>query len=120
MKKIVKIAIAGFGNVTKQLIELLVQERERLWQNYDIGFQIVGVADSKGAAWSAQGIPAAKLAVIKWDTGSVAFYPEFGYKGMTALEMIELCPADLVVESTPAHLPLGEPGLSHIRTRLWH
>lgn len=118
MKKIIKIAIAGFGSVTKQLIELLVQERERLWHDYGIGFQIVGVADSQGAAWSPQGIPAAKLAVVKWDTGSVAFYPEFGYKGMTALEMIELCSADLVVECTPAHLPLGEPGLTHIRQAL--
>ncbi|MCE5196906.1 MAG: hypothetical protein LLG09_07250 [Negativicutes bacterium] len=118
MKKIVKIAIAGFGSVTKQLLSLLTGERERLWHDYGIAFLIVGVADSQGAACSAQGLPAAKLAVIKQDTGSVAFYPEFGVKGMTALEMIELCSADLIVECTPAHLPSGEPGLTHIRQAL--
>lgn len=112
--RIIKIALAGFGTVGKSFLTLLDSEKERIWKEYQLAFLIVAASDSKGSVICEQGLPINKLMTIKWDTGSVAHYPDFGIKNMSALEMIETTSADLVIEASPANLTDGQPALSHI------
>jgi homoserine dehydrogenase len=114
MATVVKIAIAGFGTVAKSFLTLLDSEKDRLWKDYQLAFILVAASDSKGSVICEQGLPINKLMIIKWDTGSVAHYPNFGFKNMTALEMIETTTADLIIEASPANLEDGQPALIHI------
>ncbi len=113
-----RLALVGYGTVTKSLVELLVNERQHLYRDHGLVFHIVAAADSKGIVVSRDPIPAAKLSVVKMDTGSVAYYPGLGQKGITGLEAIELCDADILVETTPTDLKTAEPGLTNIRVAL--
>ncbi len=112
------LALVGYGTVTKSLVELLVSEKQRIYRDHGLVFHIVAAADSKGIVISRDPIPAAKLSVVKMDTGSVAYYPGLGQKGVTGLEAIELCAADILVEATPTDLRTGEPGLTNIRAAM--
>ena len=115
---VIRIALAGFGTVAKSFLTLLDLEKERIWKEYQIAFLIVAASDSKGSVLSEQGLPINKLMTIKWDTGSVAHYPAYGVKNMSALEMIEATSANLVIEASPANLTNGQPALSHITRAL--
>ena len=118
MTKVIKLAITGFGNAVKPLVELFVSERERLLKNAGVAFTLVGAADSRGAIVAPEGISAEDLLRVRADTGSVSNFPQFGYPNMTALEMIGKCNADLLVEGLPPNLPTAEPGYSHIKQAL--
>jgi len=113
--KQMKVCFTGFGNATRPLIELLISEADRLAANCGVSFVIVGAADSKGAVVAPDGISAKALYQVRTETGSVCNTPVFGKPGMTSLEMIEACGADMLVEGLPANLPTGEPGFSNIR-----
>lgn len=118
MKQTVRILIGGMGNAGRPMIDLLTSERERISNDFGITFQIVGIADSKGAVVAPNGISSEAIAEIKASKGTVAELPELGHPGMTALEMIGLCEADIYVDGLPPFLPTGEPGTSNIRAAL--
>ena len=118
MEKIVRILIGGLGNAGRPMIDLLISEAERISRDYGMRLQIVGVADSKGAAISSEGIPYQVVADAKDTKGTVSAIPMFGRPKMTALQMIECCDADIYVDGLPPFLPTGEPGTSNIRTAL--
>ena len=118
LASVIKIAIAGFGTVAKSFLTLLDAEKDRLWKEYQLIFLIVAASDRKGSVICEQGLPINKLITVKWDTGSVAHYPNFGIKNMTTLEMIETTTADLLIEASPANLEDGQPALQHITKAL--
>lgn len=118
MAFVVKIAIAGFGSVAKSFLTLLDAEKERLWKDYQLVFLLVAASDRKGSVICEQGLPINKLITVKWDTGSVAHYPNYGVKNMTAFEMIETTTADILLEASPANLEDGQPALAHITRAL--
>ena len=97
---------------------LIVREKERTMKDCGIEFRIVGAADSRGAAVSADGIGPEQIIAAKDSGQSVAAIPNAGIPGMTVQKMILHCNADIYVEATPANLPSGEPGLSNILTAL--
>lgn len=118
MLKTVRILIGGMGNAARPMVDLITSERERVARDFGIEFKIIGVADSKGAAISSDGIPSKTVAEIKASAGTVSALPELGRPGMTALEMIDQCEADIYVDGLPPYLPTGEPGASNIRAAL--
>lgn len=114
MSKTIRIALVGFGTVAISLLKLIDAEKERLWKEHRCQILLVGASDSKGIVLYDKGLPLHKLMIVKWDTGSVAHFPVYGQKGGTALDMIANTNADIIIESSPAHLPHGEPGIQHI------
>lgn len=118
MKNPVKIALTGIGNANRPLFEMLVTERERIGRDSGVQFLIVGASDSKGSVIAPDGILPEDLLKIKSEAGTIANLPLYGYMGMSALEMIQKCKAQLLVECIPPNLPTAEPGLSHIKTAL--
>lgn len=114
MSKTIRVLIDGLGNANLPMVDLMVSEAERLESSFGIRFQIVGAADSKGAAFSSTGIPAQQIARVKKEQGTVAKIPELGRPGMTMKEVLQQCDADIFVEGLPPFLPSGEPGFSNI------
>ena len=114
MSKTIRIALVGFGTVAISLLKLIDAQKERLWKEQRCHILLVGASDSKGIVLYDKGLPLHKLMIVKWDTGSVAHFPEYGQKGATALDMIARTNADIIIESSPAHLPNGKPGIQHI------
>lgn len=111
--KTIKLVLAGYGTAARALTELLLEQRERLYRQ-GLSFQVVAVADRRGAALCPDGFPLAKLHIVAWDTGAVMHYPEYGRKGLTALEAIELSGADMLIEATPSNFVDGEPARTHV------
>lgn len=118
MEKQIRVLVGGLGNAGRPMIDLFISEQNRVARDYGIHFQIVGVADSKGAAICPNGIPYQDIASVKDYSGTVAAIPEYGHPQMTALQMIEACDADIYVDGLPPFLPTGEPGTSNIQTAL--
>lgn len=114
MSKTIRVLIDGLGNAVLPMIDLIASEEERLEESFGIRFLIAGVTDSKGAAFSPDGIPAAQIAKVKREQGTVANDPELGHPGMTMRELLQQCEADIFVEGLPPFLPSGEPGFSNI------
>ena len=113
--KTVRVLIGGMGNAARPMVDLITSERARMAQEYDLAFQIVGVTDSKGAAIGEEGIPSETVSEAKSILGTVSKIPHLGRPGMSTLEMIERCSADIYVDGLPPYLPDGEPGASNIQ-----
>lgn len=120
MQNTVKIALTGIGNANRPLFEMLVTERERIKRDCGVQFIIVGASDSKGSVIAPNGVLPEDLLKIKNETGTIAGLPFYGYRGMSALEMIQKCEGQMLVECIPPNLPSAEPGLSHIKMALNH
>lgn len=118
MIKTVRILIGGLGNAVLPMMDIMAEEKARVARDFEIEFKIMGVADSRGAAICEEGISSETVASAKRTAGTVSALPEFGRPGMTALEMIQQCDADIYVECLPPNLPTGEPGLSNILAAL--
>ncbi|MCL2548251.1 MAG: hypothetical protein FWE76_03700, partial [Symbiobacteriaceae bacterium] len=116
--KFIKVAIAGYGFVGRSLTDLILAEREYLAKEKGLCFIVTAVADAGGIAICPAGLPLDKLHTIAWDTGSVACFPEYGQKGITALESIELSDAELMVECTTSDYRNAEPALTHVMQAL--
>lgn len=116
--KTVRILLGGAGNAALPMLDLMTSEKERVARDFGIEFQLIGVADSKGAAVCAGGLSSAEVAEAKRRDGTVSAMDGYGRPGMTALDMIASFDADIYVDGLPPFLPDGEPGASNIRAAL--
>ncbi len=114
MAKEVRVLIGGLGNAVRPVLDILADEAARIERDHGVVFRVVGVADSRGALVDPDGIDTKAAGKLKNEKGSVSADPEHGRPGMTVLQMIRECDADLYVEGLPANLPTGEPGTSDI------
>ena len=115
--KEIRILIGGMGNAARPMVDLLTSERERMENVYGLHFRIVGAVDSRGGVIAPNGISSVTLSEAK-NRGTLADIPGLGIQGLTALEMIEQCSADVYLDGLPPYMPTGEPGTSNIRRAL--
>jgi len=108
-----RLLVIGFGFIGENLIKTIHQKVELIKQ-IDGDFKVIGVSDSKGYLFDADGLDLERLSSIK----GTSDYSERFLKGGSSLEMIEKSGADIMVEATPTNIRDGEPGLTHIRTAL--
>jgi homoserine dehydrogenase len=119
----IRFVLVGLGNIGRNLMDILVQREARIASDCGMRFVLVGAADSSGAAIHTGGLDMALLRDIKLARRGAASYPQHGRPTMSALEMIRLAQADMLMEASPTNLQHGEPGLSGIRGALgkgWH
>ena len=114
----VRLLLVGVGNVGRRFLELLVWKRETLRDRLGLEFVVVGVADSSGAAVCPDGLDLPEVARLKSEGRGVGAYPDWGRPGLSALEMVQTTPADLLLEAAPANLTDGQPGLGCIEAAL--
>ena len=63
--KTYRLLLAGFGNVNRSLVKILLSQADVLRERHQIGFTVVGVADSTGAASDPGGLPLEALLALK-------------------------------------------------------
>ncbi len=115
----VRCVLMGLGNLGWRFCEVLERKASLLREQYGLQVVMVGVADSKGAAYSAEGLDLATIVQIKRNGGSIGTYPGVGTPGRTALDLVEHAEADLLFDASPVNWEKGaEPGLSCIRAAL--
>src|SRR5690606_27215236 len=93
-----RIMLTGLGNVGRSFLELGLSQAELLAKVYGIQLRVVGAADSGGAALDENGLDLATLLEAKRARRSVATLPGVGRPGMSAVELTQQAPADILLE----------------------
>lgn len=118
MTRRVRYCLIGLGNIGRNLLDILVHRGNAVERDHDLRFDLVGAADSSGAAVDPAGLDPARLRDLKLAGRGAATYPGAGRAGMTAPQMLSACEAELVVDASPTNLRDGEPGLGCQRLAL--
>ncbi len=111
-----RIILVGYGVVGKGVTTILARRYAEKVTQYGFNPRIVAIADIDGAIINPRGLSTEKLDAIKQKGYPISTDPEFGQKGISALDVIESVEAEVVVEVTPVNIKNGEPALSHITT----
>lgn len=120
MKK-VRLILTGAGNLGQRFCRILFDKDALLQEHYGLRFVLVGVVDSRGAAYNHKGLDLAEILLLKATGGSVAKYGEGGRPDWSAQTLVEFAEADVLLEATPVNLQQrAEPGLSCIRLAMRH
>ncbi len=115
----IRYVLVGLGNLGRRFCEVIAEKDALLRERYGLELVLVGAADSRGAAYDANGLDPARVAQIKQDGGSVGAYPDAGRAGWDSLSLVEAADADLLLEALPVNLDKGaEPGLSCMRAAM--
>ena len=116
--KQIRLVLVGLGNIGRRFLRVLDLKADHLRTHYGLSFQVVGAADSRGAALDPAGLDLAQVADLKAAGRSVADLPALGQTGMSALELVRQVEADVLCEASPVNLTDGEPGLSCMRAAM--
>ena len=114
----VRFLLIGVGNVGRRFLELLVRKRDTLRDRLGLELMLTGVADTSGMATCSTGLDPQQVVQLKAEGQGVAAYPHWGQPGVSALEMVRITWADLLLEASPANLEDGQPGLRCIEVAL--
>ena len=108
MKKY-RLGFLGFGNVGRALARLLVSKSAELRENYEIEWEITGVA-TRRMGWRANG---AAIDVTKLLAGNDETASEIGIH-----EWLARAKPDVVFETTSLNPETGQPGIDYLKTVL--
>lgn len=101
---IVKLAIAGMGNIGQQSIDTILSIQEQYQQKHGVQLRVVGVCNSSQGRVNPDGLKASDC------VDRTTFVT-----GLTGKKFIEQVEADILIEAGPTHYNSGEPGLSYAR-----
>ena len=117
MKKY-RLIFIGFGVVGQGLTEILLEKKDWLKRNYGFEYEIVAAATrSRGSIANESGLDGRKLLALIQNNNKLEEYPE-GVKGLSAIEIINNIPGDILIEITVTNIQTGEPALSHCNSAL--
>jgi len=118
MTKEVRFMLLGVGNIGRNLLHVLIQRQAHVEERYGLRYVLVAAADSSGVVVDPAGLDLVRVRDLKLAHQGMSLYPNAGRPGVTALEMVETVPADMLVDASPTNLEDGEPGLSCVRFAL--
>lgn len=111
-----KLALVGFGNVGKALVELLFTKEEEL-RAENITFSIVAIASgSHGRCILPSGLTRQNYFQQVRDAASLNAFTQV-YTNST-LDLIEKCEADVLFENSPVNYHTGQPAIDHLSAAL--
>lgn len=107
-----KIALLGFGTVGQGLVEILLNKRQFLRDNYGYKFEVVAVSDLVfGTAYNPDGLDLDNLLRTAKSGGKFTR----DVRDWDGLTMIKESNATVICELTFTDLKTGEPAISHCR-----
>ncbi|MFM7193192.1 MAG: homoserine dehydrogenase [Bacteroidota bacterium] len=115
--KTVRLILAGLGFVNRGLIRILIDKEAELARSSGIRFKVTGVADSSGVALDTAGFSLPALLELKNRGDKAADLPGFS-SGLRTEDFAGTGIGDVLVESTPANMIDGGPGLVAARNAL--
>jgi homoserine dehydrogenase len=115
-----RLALIGFGNVGRALVQLLERKQSELESQYGITFSITGIATSRhGKAINPDGIDS-KNALQLVEKGQSLEVLSALKSPQNNLDFIKQCPADVLFENTPVNHKTGQPAIDHLKCALEH
>jgi homoserine dehydrogenase len=112
------LALLGFGNVNRSLVELLRMKEGELRTRHRIEWKITGVASRRLDWWSnPAGFDSSQLGKVQSPQDLETLK---GQKQPTLEAWLEASRADVLFEATSLDVENGEPAITHIRTALEH
>lgn len=116
-----KIILVGFGTVGQGLAELLLEKGKILKSQYGFEVVISGVATgSKGILYRYQGLSIPDLLEAA-KKGSFEYYPDddsIDRNFSDAVDLLQRCSADVMVEVTPTNLETAMPAAAHFQAAI--
>ncbi len=113
----IRTILIGLGTVNLGWLRILHAKRDDLLRDHAVTFTIVGVADSSGIAIDENGFAVEGLLTLKLSHRKAEDLPGF-LPGVRTADILNHVTADLLIESSPANIVDGEPGLSVVRAAL--
>jgi homoserine dehydrogenase len=120
--KTINLALLGFGNVNRMLIELLQRKDSELRERHGIEWRITGVA-SRRIGWqvNAYGFDVANLLCAqKSNAFAVDAFARTGKACEDYNAWLDAAQPDVVFEATSLNVETGQPAIDHIRAALDH
>jgi len=110
----IRLAFIGFGNVAQGLTQILRDKNEQFRRQWGCHFSICAISDPlKGCAYSADGLDPSELLDAVQQKGTIQSVSSSNTH-WDALELIQNCPADVVIEMSYTNLETGEPSTSYM------
>lgn len=116
-----RLAILGFGTVGQGFVEILVQRRQRLEEQYGTSMVVVAISDLiKGSLYQPEGLDLAEVLNAVETVGNLGAYPDQAglIRGLDSLQTIRDTVDDTLIEATITNVQDGQPGLNHCREAL--
>lgn len=102
--RVIRVAIAGYGNVGRATANLLLARRDRYRQVYGAEVRLVAVCGSRSGLADPNGLETRRLDVLSVGLSGPAF--------------IEASGANILIEAGPSDFRTGAPGLAYLRPAL--
>ena len=112
-----RIILAGYGNVGRNLHCILEGRRKELLERFSLDLKVVAIVDRGGALVRPRGIRCAEAAAAKEGHGTVA-RAEGGMPGADVLDVLEEVDADVYVDATLPNFRDGQPSISYINAAM--
>ncbi len=108
-----KIFIAGFGNVGRNLVRIIVERR------LEKRVAIIGIADSGGCVIKKDGFSRDELLkILNLPRSKISTFEKYGIPNLKVIDAIKEIHPDVLVELTPSNYKTGEPGVSNTITAI--
>ncbi len=112
-----KLLFLGFGNVGRNLAELLLRKQAELKNQYDITFSVTGIGTGKhGQAVNPAGLDLPQ--VLDALKAGQSLDPFSTQPVADSFDLIRKSGADVLFENTPVNHKTGQPAVNHVRTAL--
>ena len=113
----IRLVLAGLGNVNIRLLKIIRNQEQEIANKYGIRFKITAVADSTGVAYNTAGFEIDALLSLKANGDHVIHLSDYSSVLRTE-DFAGTGIGDLLIESTPANMSDGSPGLQAARSAL--
>jgi homoserine dehydrogenase len=111
---ILRIVMIGFGNVGQEFARLLLSKRDWLLRKKGLDAEVLAISTrTKGSLLSKKALDLNKCLRLIRDEGSLKSYgPEA--TELSAVEILNKCDADVLIELSPLNIETGQPAIDHI------
>lgn len=100
----INVAIAGFGNIGREVARLLLERRARYARVYDADVRLVGVCGSRAGRAGGEGLEPGDLADLE--------------EGLSGQVFIAALAPDVLIEAGPTDFATGGPALGYLADQL--
>lgn len=117
-KRMIRIAIAGLGNVGRNVVAMLHAQRNALRKRYAIEFAITGVVELGGGALAPDGLDLDRLLEVIDARQPVSSLPGVGRPGLLGIDLVSQAEVDFLLDATPVNIVDGQPSLAMVTAAL--
>ncbi|OLS24713.1 MAG: Homoserine dehydrogenase [Candidatus Heimdallarchaeota archaeon LC_3] len=112
------LAFIGFGVVGQGLLEILVNKRDWLKNQYGFEWNLVAISDiMKGSKYNPEGLNAKKCLEEVKSNGNINSIDALN-SDWDSLKTIKVSNADIIIEVSYTDIKTGQPGLSHVEAAI--